>query len=317
MKSRKACPSLLLAALLCAGACGDDDANADDTSGDNGGEIDAGAGEADAAAPDAGGDAWKTLIAGDWSLPAAQEGYWCVRLTVQKDTYIGAIRPIAPVGTHHTVLSIGAPNGADGGSSCNAATNRTQWLYASGVGTEELVLPEGVGLFVPAGQQMLLNLHLYNIQDSTLTGNSGVEIRELAAADVVHEAEVFMPGPVLFTLNDGTPTISSTCTIQAAQTVFALFPHMHKRGVHFKNEITTGGETKVIWDEAYEFENQPFALLPESMALAPGDKIKTTCSYVVQGGPVDFGDSSDDEMCFSIMMRYPRLNSSPVPYCIN
>ena len=46
--------------------------------------------------------------------------------------------------------------------------------------------------------------------------------------------------------------------------------------------------------------------------LAAGDKIATTCTYDnTTNHVVGFGQSSTDEMCFSILMRYPRQAQGP------
>jgi hypothetical protein len=170
-------------------------------------------------------------------------------------------------------------------------------------------LPEGVALYLEAGQQLNLNLHLYNTGDTDLSGTSGIEVQEVPQSEVTHEAEIFLPGPFELNIPAGQETtISGTCTIQQSQTIFALFPHMHKLGTHFKTEVIKGGNTTAIWDAPYAFDDQPFQLLPEQIQLAQGDKIKTTCTWVnTTNMDVQFGDDSDKEMCFSILMRYPRV----------
>jgi hypothetical protein len=66
-----------------------------------------------------------------------------------------------------------------------------------------------------------------------------------------------------------------------------------------------------IWDEDYNFENQPFFNF-DPMPLVAGDKIATTCTYNnMTGQAVGFGQSSTSEMCFSILMRYPRQPQGP------
>ena len=46
-----------------------------------------------------------------------------------------------------------------------------------------------------------------------------------------------------------------------------------------------------------------------------GDKIKVTCTYMnPDATPIMWGDSSDEEMCFGGMYRYPATGSS-LPTC--
>src|SRR5687768_4153050 len=57
---------------------------------------------------------WKTLLTGDWTMPSGTEGYLCVRKTIDEDLFITVLDAINPKGTHHTLLTMGEPNGADG-----------------------------------------------------------------------------------------------------------------------------------------------------------------------------------------------------------
>src|SRR5258708_29631323 len=86
--------------------------------------------------PDAGSgsNGYTTLGSGQWSLPASSEKYVCLRQTVDRDIYVTAISPIAPPGTHHTVLMVGPPDAPDGTTDCTSALVNPS-IFASGVGT--------------------------------------------------------------------------------------------------------------------------------------------------------------------------------------
>jgi hypothetical protein len=303
--------------------CSDDDATGDD---DDAPTIDASVPDSGGSQTDADLSGWSDLIAVEWSLPPPTgpkpDSYYCASKTLTEPLYIGGFRPIDPPGTHHTVVSFGAPTGPDSaGAPCSAGTENPNWVYASGVGTNELLMPEGVGVVIEAGQQVHINLHLFNTTDGTLNGRSGVQIIKMNQADVVHEAELFLPGPLQFSIPGDIAqqpySTSGNCTINSTQTIFALFPHMHQLGQHFKTEILhSGGATETLYDEDYDFEQQPFlAFTP--MQLSAGDKIRTTCTWMnTTGSPVSFGQSSTQEMCFSILLRYPRINAgNGLPAC--
>src|SRR5690606_8385406 len=57
--------------------------------------------------------AWRELLAGEWSLPASAEDWFCATKTLTEDLVIGGLRPIDPPGTHHTVVTFGPPDGPD------------------------------------------------------------------------------------------------------------------------------------------------------------------------------------------------------------
>jgi len=99
-------------------------------------------------------DGYTRLIGRTWTLQVGQQDiYRCVRVTIPQDMYITNIMAQAPLGTHHTVLSIasGSAAGADGEQNCSVGTLGMVMLYASGVGTSPLEFPAGVGLKIAAG----------------------------------------------------------------------------------------------------------------------------------------------------------------------
>lgn len=254
------------------------------------------------------------LIEGDWSLPANDEGYFCVYATIASDVYLDKLRPIGPPGTHHTVLTVYEGTHADGVVPCNAGENGQSMIYGSGVGAPDFAFPPRVGLHLAAGTRLLLNLHLYNGGDTALTGRSGVRYHAVTAADLDHQAEVVLAGPT-FTLQvpTGGSTASGNCAVSqfasAPVQVFALSQHMHKRGVHLKTTLSRNGAETVLQDKPYNFEVQEFHDVTP-VELRPGDTIRTECTYMNPGAPTGFGDSSDQEMCFSDLFFYPAQNAN-------
>ena len=254
---------------------------------------------ADAAGSNA--QVWSTLLSKNWSLvPQGEKTSELAIETLSRDYYVAGIRPIAPVGTHHTLLFRGL-------SGVNA-------IYASGIGTGELIFPEGKGLKFTAGTQLGLQLHIYNTTDETLTGLSGIEVLEVDAASITEEIDMFLPGPrdADLVIAPGVSTKTGTCTVAAQQQVFALFPHMHQWGTHLKTTLTVGGVDQVLHDDMYDFEHQKVISFTP-ITLNPGDKIKSDCTYNNDtGANLTYGESSDTEMCYSLMYRYPKQSGE---YC--
>ena len=299
-----------LAAIILAFGCGGTEPGigGDDTSM----PIDAPSGMADAYVPPTG---YTKLIGRTWSLqPGQTDIYRCVRVTIPEDTYITNIMAQAPNGTHHTVLSIAGgmgTSGPDGEQDCSVSTLGTQMLYASGVGTSPLDFPTDVGLKIAAGTQIHLNLHLYNAGDEAISGESAIWIKSQPTPTPVL-AEMVFAGPLQFTISTGQDTVTGQCSIQQAYSVFALWPHMHKLATHQKIELLRGSDEPVmLHDMDYQFGEQKYWLQSPEIQLQAGDKIRVTCSYDnTTGGPISFGDSSDDEMCFGGMYRYPASGSA-------
>jgi Copper type II ascorbate-dependent monooxygenase, C-terminal domain len=316
---------LLSALLLGTGvlaACGDSDGDDDDGSssdgGDDGGDSDDDGGDdgddgdddgGDDSTPDGGGDVdagagYVPLITASWSLAPGDEGYVCATRTLTEDVYAGSLRPISPNGTHHTTIELSDPAGPDNPSfPCGPEFGK---FFASGVATQDLDLPDGVALLAPAGQQLRVSLHLFNATDDTLTGTSGLAVRPVDPSEVDHTASVDYHGPMSFSIpanNEPHPETHQATLGQS--TLVGIFPHMHQLGTHFRAVLQRAGQDPIVlWDEDYQFESQEFAPLAE-IAVGAGDVLETTCTWTNdREGDVGWGPSSNDEMCYSILMSY-------------
>ena len=258
------------------------------------------------------------LIGRTWSIPAGgHDIYKCVRVTVPTEMYITDIVAQAPLGTHHTVLSIAAGNaaGPDGEEDCSVSTIGRPMLYASGVGTDPFSFPTGVGVKVAAGTQVHLNLHLYNAGDDPLANESAIWVKSQPTPTPTI-AEMVFAGKIAFSVSPGTHDIIGGCTANQDFNLFAVWPHMHKLAVHSKFEVTHNPGTanqsvQVVWDAPYDFNDQKYYPQTPEVLVKAGDQIRVTCSYNnTTTGSVTFGDSSDKEMCFTGMYRYPSQNAS-------
>jgi hypothetical protein len=226
-----------------------------------------------------------------------------------EDTYIKEFQPIAPPGTHHTLLSVNQePTGPDGVSVCSAGDNGLVTLLGSGAGERYSAgpVPEGVAFKIAKGSQLNLNLHLFNVTESTLTGTSGTKVRTTTADKVQHSAETILAGPLSLAIDPGRSTQTGQCTIQSDTTVFAVAPHMHQLGVHLKAVIDrAAGGTEDLFDGAFDFEDQRQTATGQ-LVLKAGDVVQVECTYEnVTDRIVGFGESSLDEMCFIGLYRYP------------
>ena len=259
-------------------------------------------------------DGWSLLLAGEWRLNPGAERYYCVYATVPRDLYIKAFRPINPTGTHHTVLTRYDGPVPDGTYTCAVFTNGQNMIYGSGVGTPDTEFPDGVGMFLPAGTRLLLNLHLYNASEAPLVGRSGTLFREATAADVQQMAELVLAGPTSgLQVPPGVSTQSGDCRMSRVSDVpihvFAVGSHMHRLGRRLRTEVRRTGQ--VLQDRPYEFEHQDFVAVTPTVELLPTDVLTTRCTYDNQtGATVGFGDSTDDEMCFTELFYYPASQAN-------
>lgn len=255
-------------------------------------------------------DGWTPLIARSWTLiSGATNTYKCTRIKVANDLWVAGFRAASPLGTHHAVLTISTTNTQTGDYDCSAGSLDTQMLYASGVGTDDLVFPAGVAMHIPAGTYINLNLHLFNATDNRLDNSSGVLVKVVQPADVQHEADMMFSGTALIVIpNDGKLyTAQGGCAAPNDWHIFTLWPHMHQVATHQTWSYTPSGATMptTLLDDQFLFAEQRNYPITDTL-IHKGDQILTTCSYVNNTKTtITFGDGSDKEMCFTGMYKYP------------
>jgi hypothetical protein len=264
------------------------------------------------------------LIESTFNLAPGVEKYQCQRLTLPADMHIVRVIPVSPQGVHHEVLAIDTGGNPDGTTQCNAAAvANTKNLYASGINSPALQMPDKVALKITAGQQIQLNLHLLNASTTTpIDATAAIDVVVAKDATGYELADVPFAGSVTFNIPAGGGMVNGTCTVSNDTKLFAVFPHMHEIGKHIK--IVAGGVT--VWDDDYNFEDQRFGFHPSwpaNMAEVPlkaGDKINVTCTYgpTPDGKPRGFGDSSHQEMCFGISYVHPAIQHKPAgsAFCV-
>ena len=246
----------------------------------------------------------------DWSLEPGTETYLCQRVTLDEDLWVSEFHPVIPLGTHHTVVTlVDGGEVPDGTRDCtNPFEGGFDQIYGTGVGTEPLILPEGVAVKIPAGKQIVMNLHLFNVGADTLEGTSGILVKTADPAAIEHEADSELWGKVDFAIEpNGTTTQTQSCVVESDLSLFSLLPHMHTMGRHLTFTLTRqDGEEIVLHDEAYDFDAQVNRPFDPPVAIAAGDTVTIECTWDnPTNQTVGFGESTNDEMCFAGLFVYP------------
>ena len=167
-----------------------------------------------------------------------------------------------------------------------------------------------------AGDQVTMNLHLFNVSEETLSGRSGMWVKTVAESEVEFEAETVLAGPLMLNIPIGCSTQSGGCTIRAASTIYGRGPHMHQTGAHLRVSVETAGGEITLHDEDYDFEHKVFHRI-EPVELAMGDRVNIECTYENDTDrTLHWGDSSLDEMSFAGLGLYPAIGYGSLP-CSN
>jgi len=261
------------------------------------------------------------LLTVGFTVPVGQEFYRCRRVTTTEDIWIKSLTPTSPAGVHHQVFAIDKSTNPPPDGEANCPVLQPNWtdLFASGVNSPSLDMPEGVALKVPAGKQMILQLHLFNATNKEINGSSTLYIERSASVDAMHEAEVVLAGPPPVQGIPSVPSIppgnnqkiTATCRMGGDVKFFAVFPHMHQYGTHIKVWMAQqdGTPMQTVYDNDYNFSDQDFAQFAP-ITLGVEDKIAVECTYNNDtGATIRLGDSSTEEMCFAISYRYPKIGN--------
>ena len=257
-----------------------------------------------------GGDDFATLIEREWTVLPNREAYVCRRMKVEHDMYISGFQAMSPTGTHHEFLTISSTETPVGDYECPGSNLEPQLMFAGGVNTNDIEFPAGVAIKLTAGTYINLRLHLLNSSDSPLSGTSGVRVKTMPKADVVHEADMVFAGHKGFTIPaSGAPfSVTGGCVLPAQWHLFGLWPHMHEYGTHQKVVVKRGGNVMMTpLDADYDFTHQKNYAMTDT-ALSLNDQIIVTCTYVNTTDPmrqIDEGDNYLNEMCLTGMYKYP------------
>lgn len=248
-----------------------------------------------------------TIESGAYHLEPGDEKYLCYTMNLpDRDLSIYEIAPVYGKGVHHTVFSWALVPEKEVEFECPVLFKMT-WipLYAGGVGSNPLKMPEGAGVKMTKGRQLILQLHLQNTGSAPIDDKTKIEVyAEDDRPDIIGAGVYGMDNRVI-DIAPNAQGVSTTmdCKADRDMDVFAVLPHMHKLGNHIQLERTAPTTTS-IFSEEWAFDDQP--ILPLEMKLSAGDDLRLSC---VHDNPspkqIGWGESSDDEMCIAVVYYTP------------
>ena len=186
--------------------------------------------------------------------------------------------------------------------------------WAPGGGTMQI--PDGLGIQLPAGDPLILQLHYYTANDPGGIDQTSVHV-ELADDSV---APMYLVPVTVYSLDipAGESSVVQTSTvgfdIGFDLKVYGGIPHMHKLGTSIEMTRTSsdGEEECLMRIPDWDFDLQGFYNLVEHATIHNGDEITLTCTYDNSADnpnqpsdppqDVQWGDGTDDEMCLVFAM---------------
>jgi hypothetical protein len=264
----------------------------------------------------------------DWVMPqqtADEYVCWGVDLAKQDPTHITAFAPKIDNATivHHIVMYESPDGYPSTPTPCNSGSAiRWRMVFGWAPGAKPLELPSEAGFPVAkdpsAPTHYVVQMHYSNI--GALAGQKDRSTIELCTSPPrKYEADVMAFGSQAFSIPPA-PGAGGNYTIDCSLKVpgglgglhfFAAMPHMHKLGSAMSTTLVpAAGGAPVDMGTMTSFSFDTQAWLPINAVTNSGDTIRTSCSWINDTGQtVRFGEKTNDEMCYSFSMYYPRIKS--------
>ncbi len=182
------------------------------------------------------------------------------------------------------------------------------------VGGNDVDMPENVGMRMPGAERgFLLEWHFYNSTAAEQLDGSAARVCVLSAGTREHTGGMTWLGTEDLGGPIGMPAgqvseFGGTCVNDSSAPIhiFRLWPHMHQWGRHMTSVVQRAGSgaSEDVFGMPFDFNYQ--VSYEAAITLMPGDSIRSTCRFQNESfGPVPFGPSSDQEMCYQFAFSYP------------
>jgi hypothetical protein len=254
-----------------------------------------------------------------WSMPTdTDDVYVCygidVSLTSKRQVVGFAPRIDNHSIVHHVLLYQTASSMSSVPAPCSGGgVMGGRIIYGWAPGGEALELPAQVGFPEdPPTTHFVVQVHYNNINH--LAGQTDATGFDLCTTDQLrpNDADVIAFGTETISI-PAHAKLDQTCkfSIPAASpplNAFMALPHMHQIGTTIATEDVTAAGTPVNLGNVpnWDFQNQVWQ--PITATLQPGDVIQTRCAWTnTSSSTVVFGPDTENEMCFSFTMYYPRV----------
>ena len=258
-----------------------------------------------------------------WTMPeGTNDQYTCYLFDVPRTAkrHVVAMAPIIgnPKIVHHLLLfqATTGVNGVTGTPAPCASGGGSGWriVYGWAPGGVPMELPPEAGFPEdPGTTHYVVQVHYNNINH--LKGETDTSGFDLCTTDKLraNDADVMAFGTTGINIPPH-GTLDTTCSVDVQASfdgahVFAASPHMHKLGT---KQITTltpkGGGAALDLGKKDPFDFQSQYWVPLNQVLHTGDTIRTRCVWNnTTDTAVTFGENTENEMCFSFTMYYPRV----------
>ncbi len=177
------------------------------------------------------------------------------------------------------------------------------------------LLPDGIGVELPKGSQMVMQVHYYPV------GKTGTDLTRVGVYFSKKDIQQRLFNvPILndtFKIPAGAENQEVSATFPVLPfldaKVISVYPHMHLLGTQIKVEVTDADKTSrpMIYIDKWDFNYQGPYTFVEPMVVKSGARIKVTCNYNNSESnlrnpnnpivAVGWGERTTDEMCLAFL----------------
>ena len=187
------------------------------------------------------------------------------------------------------------------------------WRIAGGwaPGGHGFELPPEAGFPIEGTTHFIVQVHYNNaLHGASTTDTSGFDL--CTTPDLrPNDADILAFGTISIKIPPHSALdLTCTYTMPTGMHVFAGLPHMHKIGTYQSSvRVVAGGVEGLGEANPFSFEGQAWEKLDRT--LARGDVVRTRCAWNnPSDATVQWGENTEDEMCFGFEMYYPRITST-------
>jgi len=243
------------------------------------------------------------FTSGEFTLEGGEEKFLCYAITVEEDMTIDEFSFPGVPHVHHLIISEATAPEPDGMSECDILF-RTSWLplFIAGTGESNIVAPEGSGFEIKAGTQLVMQMHLLNVQPTSITDSVTVNMHKTDVENLDGIGILALGSLAISLPPQSQSEVVGSCVLEDDWNVFAVFPHMHYKGLSMVVEAgpTEDSLEEVFRRDPYDFDDQRLDSMP--IDLPKGHHVRVTCQFDNNTDDViTFGESSTQEMCFFLV----------------
>jgi hypothetical protein len=273
----------------------------------------------DLAAPDA-AQGFQLVSPSSITIQPGAEGFYCFYKNIPATTEVdvGGFRSWMTKGSSHHFITYltGTSGGAKqpDGTLQQCGFGSGQWVYAtsqSGV-VVGMDMPATVGLPLPVGSQLMMNMHFFNTGDAPTT--PVVKLNVLYASSIRYKAAAMYSFNTQINVPPGgTQTVKGTCTAPAGSNFFLMSTHTHKWATAADVNFVSGGQaTNIVHTSDYENPGTHVWQAPAFLTTKAGDTFTYSCAYQNnETFAITVGETaSRNEMCMAIGYYFPAGTAS-------